>query len=368
MPKGANNNKKKRVSRRVNVANQVTPIKSKYEIALLQPFSRGAVGAQIPDQYSAPTATYHIKNRFTLTTNAGGTADLIMLPNAQVHAFAGTGTISGGSTLALRDGTVYATSGVITAAGTLAGKLSNYRIVSYGVRVKAITSMTDSKGSVVYGVLPCDSILPFGAGAGVAVDCSVGGTAPAADASATLDKYYQAIGAPYTGAGAAAVLDAGGIDNLPVSSSSSVLRLSERALEIRPKPTSSYNTVFRSTTDRQFGYDTVNQPAGAIDCGDGSYNRVNGMEYVLLKVQGAAATTPVLEVEIIYHLEGSPAVLGGATLQLAAGSSTPFVNMSSFFKGIEALARAPSFIESTADGVLKMMSAGATLGRAIGYV
>lgn len=354
-----NNRPRRKNQRQVAVVNGGTS-SSKYRLALLQPFNKAAVGAQIPDLYCAPTATYHIKSRFTVTTNASGVADLVILPNACFNAVCPVGSCDGASDLQTRDGIVFPKSLMFTNTNNLSGKLVNYRIVAAGVRVKAITSMTDSKGALVVGVIPVESISP-----GVT---TVGGTLPSVDANQTLGAWYECVGVPYTGVGAAATISAGGIDNLPIATSCSVLRLAEKPLEIRPKPISSYNTQFRSTSDRQYGFDTVNQPAGAIDCGDGSYCRVNGMETVVMKLHGCAASTPVLEVEVIYHLEGTPSLNSSASTQYAAGTGTPTVDYGAFTSTLEMVSKAPTFIEGIVDGALKVMGAAGKIGGYLGYV
>jgi len=332
---------------------------AKFAAAMLTPFDRNAFGAQIPDTYCAPTATYHIKNRFTLTTAADGTADLVIVPNACVHAYCFNGVASGGVTLVTRDGTSYSNAGAYTPATTLAGKLANYRIVSMGVRAKCITSMTDGKGSMVAAVLPIESVTCAGG-----PNLTVGGVTAATDASQTIAAWYSQNGIPYTGTGSTAVLDAGGIDNLPVSTSMSVLQLSERPIEIRPKPTTAYWTMFRRSTDGQFGFDTVNQ-SSPVDCGDGGYLRIGGLETVVIKFHGCAASTAIAEFEVIYHLEGSPSITGGAQSQIAPGGASGWVSMQNLDRVLNTVSQSASFFESATGAVLSAMSAGA---RAYGRV
>jgi len=343
---------------------------ARFAAAMLNPFDRAAFGAQIPDTYCAPTATYHIKNRFTLTSASDGTADLVIVPNACVHAYCFNGAASGGVTLITRDGTSYANAGAYTPASTLSGKLANYRIVAMGVRIKCITSMTDGKGSMVAAVLPVESITPCGG-----PNLTVGGVTAATDAAQTIAAWYAQNGIPYTGTGSTAVLDAGGLDNLPVSTSMSVLQLSERPVEVRPKPTTAYWTMFRRTTDGTFGFDTVNQ-SSPVDCGDGGYLRIGGLETVAIKFHGCAASTAIAEFEVMYHLEGSPSITGGATTQIAPGGSCGWVDTRQLDRVLNTVSQTASFFESATGAVLSAMSAArgtynavsGAAGRVAGYL
>jgi len=282
-----------------------------------------------------------------------------------LHALCFNGTLSGGITVTGRDNTTYANGASYTAPNSLSGKLANYRIVGYGVRVKAITSMTDSKGSVVMASIPAETISPL-------KDSTVGGVTPATDASQTIAAWYSQNGVPYTGSGATALIDAGGLDNLPVATSLSILQLAERSLEIRPKPTSAWWTHFRSTADRQFGYDTVNQ-ASTTDCGDGSYARIGGMEMVLMKFHGCAASTAISEIEVIYHLEGTPAITGGASSQLGGGAGSSWCSLMTLDNVLQSVTKGATFVESVTGAVMRAMSTAGRFSSAlsalsIGYV
>jgi len=288
---------KKKKNKQQQVPTKTNANANAYYRALADPFSQGANGARVPDMYCCPTATRHITKTFTLTTNASGEADIIVLPSAFWHAASPRGSLASGATWTWLDGTVTSSAVQYTDRSTLAAQLVNHRIVGYGVKVFGIQSMTGTAGKVLGATVPISSWIadktnPIG---GQAVSSS--------NASGTRTKTLTAWGVP-TSAG---VVDIPSIPSLPNSYETSLVRVTENPIQIVPKITSPEAFNFRQSDDSAAGFNINGQTSATfVTSGDASYLRLSGHEAVIIAVAGASGSTNVLEVEVCYHLEGNP--------------------------------------------------------------
>ena len=103
--------------------------------SMSDPFCGHANGAKYLAESTSRTLAYQNHFRYTLSTNASGSATTIMTPGYNV--FAAYGTVTGSSAAYT---TYIATGGVITAAA--------YRIVSWGCKLRKISAPLTSSGMV----------------------------------------------------------------------------------------------------------------------------------------------------------------------------------------------------------------------------
>jgi len=302
-----------------------------YKLALVDPFSEHVSGVKIPDMYSAPTATRRLVKSITVGTNGGGDFDLIILPNAYMNAISPRGCIPSGSTWSLGDGSTVGAGAVFTNATSLAGALTNYRIVSMGVRVRGVGSLTTTSGRIYAVTVPINSFVND-------KTASVGGITPNINnANATAANTIIAYGLPNL----AGAVDYNNMLNYPVSTEASIVSIAEKPLTIVPKVCGPSAFEFRQTSDRSMGFDIANQSSIAnVQVGDASYLKVGGFEAVAIAGNGPINTT-LLEVEIIYHLEGNPFPVSSG---ISAGTSnSPLVDPIAWIKAIENAARSETF-------------------------
>lgn len=305
----------------------------RYYAALVDPFGSMAVGARVPDMYSAPTITRHLTKSITISTDASGLAELVVLPNAAQNAISTRGSISaGGNSWTLLDGTVIANGcSYSPTSGGLAANMVNYRIVGMGVKIFAVSSLTSSSGKVIVAKTPVSSWVNT-------KDLSVGAIFPNISVtSASRANTLISYGLPASGNN----LDSATLPTLPTSVETSVVALAGKPLQVTPKVTSPEAFNFRQSSDSSIGFDIADQSSTSfVNAGDASYLRVAGFETVAVAVSGAPASTAVLEAEIIYHLEGTPAF---ASSPIGGDATSTVVNPSGWQQIIAKVAKSPSF-------------------------
>lgn len=313
-------------------------IDTAYARALCSPFDPAAYGARVPDLYSAPTQTCHIRRLITLVSDASGTISVIAIPSLYAHAFASEGTFSGSDVSAWTtwSGNVKNNALLLTGVADTKGKLSNARIVSYGARIRNIASMTNVSGRVTAATLPLkDDMI-------VNVASTLGGT-QALNVAITKEQWMAAAGVPYTGAGDASVIAGNLLPNLPKTYSLSSLELAERGLDIVPKVVTPYAFGLRNTGNSVVGNDVGPGVAtGAIFAGDDDYLKFGGFESVLFHGNGFPANTACMTLELVYHVEGTPTMGANAGL-IADTHNKSTVNISAFYGALDFAAKAASF-------------------------
>lgn len=291
-----------------------------YKASLVDPFSTRASNARVPDMYSCPTTTRKITKSFVLSTNANGEADLIVLPNAFVHAISTRASTTAGS-IALGDGTN--ANCVMTSPTVLGGVLSNYRIVGYGVKVIGLQAENTASGKFQAATLPISTW--------VNSRDQVGGiTATKVDPNQTMPAWLQAMGLQWNGN----QLSIESIPSLTNSVIGSVNKLNDYPMQIVPKITSPEAFNFRQSTDSPIGFAVSDQTtASFLLAGDASYMRIAGHEAVVFTLSGCTPSTSIVEVEIVYHLEGTPAATG--TSAILQSTEKAVVNPTGWMKVVQ---------------------------------
>lgn len=307
----------------------------KYYMALTDPFAEAALGAKVPDQYSCPTTTQTVRASLTITANASGNACALVFPNPVASTYLLNGNSGEFSTTTWGDGTTFAQSRWGVDPTIFAGKLDNYRVVGYGVRVTGLSSMTNASGKFIVGTYPVTS-------AWITKDFTVGGNTMATNAAFSKIATEKAWGVPYNGA----TSSPGNFVNLPGSRVISAIEASENIIEIRPRLCSPDALNFRDASDNVIGTDAITQALGTASFGDSDYLELRGQEAVYVYYTGGVAATSTFDLELIYHLEGKPNLSAGS--QAVTGIVPSSSNMMSpvkpigMMKALEHAAREPT--------------------------
>jgi len=301
-----------------------------YKAALSQPFSTEANGARVPDMYSVPTSTRRITRTCTLTTDASGNGDVVILPNAFMHLFCTQGTLNTGTTATTGSGTSYQC--MVTNTTALSGTLANYRIVGYGVRVIGTQNDTTAQGRLYAATVPVSSWVN-------SIDTVGGQPDNSSDPAQTMGAWLNDLGIPN-------VTNKVAIGTMPSLASSvltSIQRVNETPLSVTPKISSPEGFNFRLTRDSTIGFASTDQTSASyVHSGDASYLRVAGHEAVVLGVGGASVSSPILEIEVVYHLEGTASTVNN-TDPLAAANDKIVVNPIGWMNIVAQVANTPSF-------------------------
>jgi len=150
----------------------------KYVAALTNPFSKDAIGAQVPDVYSFPTETRFIKTDLKLFSDSDGNLDFSLLPNLFQSILTGTPEdLSHFANNNLHMNTIGSSAefqytgadsvdgsadgkwnlGGVTVPSQLAAQLSQYRIVGWGARVRALVAPLVQSGRLIFSSTPSAS-------------------------------------------------------------------------------------------------------------------------------------------------------------------------------------------------------------------
>jgi hypothetical protein len=116
---------------------------------LADPFDPRCYGVRVPDSYSLPTITYHVRTTYTITSNASGVVELAFMPNPMLCLIAGQGSVSGVTPYAANTAV-----GSISSPATLLPQLLSYRVVGWGAKLLAKDTAFAEKGRLYSVVIP----------------------------------------------------------------------------------------------------------------------------------------------------------------------------------------------------------------------
>jgi len=335
-----NNNKNKNKNKKISIPNNNQLVKNqpgklnlnvnnlssdarKYKEGLLNPFSDSGTGSRLPDQYFAPTVTFAVREFLTLKADASGDLDVVLCPNPLFVAWSSRNSIANGSTMVMKDGTSFANAQYVNDSTSFSQKLSNYRVVNWGIRVRQTQSINTSQGTITAAlVTPRDGLYHPSLGA---TSGSVGGQAATGAnwATSTLGRYIISAGIPSTGFLSTSKIDVGSLVDFPYHMRASCVNAAENSYEIVPKLVSPTACHFRASSDNYFGTDIVGQTSLAfIQPGDASYILCDGWTNIVFAATGLVAnSTGAVDLEIVYNIEGNPAInyAGTNTVAVATG-------------------------------------------------
>lgn len=316
-----------RIPKQLNM-NQLglSPDATKYKTGLLNPFSDTATGSRLPDQYFAPTVTYAIREFLTLKVDANGEFDAVICPNPLYIGYSSRNSIANGSTLTLKDGNTYVNAKYTNDATSLAVKVSNYRIVNWGIRIRQTQSINTTQGTLTAALfVPKDGLYHPNIGTAGA---PVGGQTLASGnwSTSSMGEYLLGAGLPVSGSGTTAKIDIGSLVDYPYHMRASCVNCAENTYEIVPKLVSPSSHMFRSSIDNRFGTDIVGQNSVAfIQPGDASYILCDGWTNIVLAGSGLAVNTAgAVDIEVVYNIEGNPQLVfsGQNAIAIATGAKS----------------------------------------------
>lgn len=299
----------KSLSRYQAGAAKIVDMRNTFSSSLRRPFAPSSMGTRVPDMFSFPTATYHLHGTTVLTTNSTQkTCAALFLPNPNVSMI--DLNTANGYTSALTTGmSQFATNTYVygaTTPATLSSLIDDFRVTSWGIKISNLIPELSATGRVfIYTIPAVDTVPPVEVLNTLAMTGSV----------VTQQVCSYAVGTLTTSA----------VLNLPSCVELSFQDLLHGDIEIGGTYVSPRYFDFKASitpSSGPSGYvnaDYVSATSvGAVSIGgsgDRDPARCMGGCHIGIYVEGVPVSTPVLSVEYIYHLEGSPS--------LAASSNTP---------------------------------------------
>jgi hypothetical protein len=295
---GANNS-----SKSVMVKTSRDPQLDSYAASLLDPFSTLALGAQVPDMYSFPTATYHAEGTLSFgNSSTAGLASWLILPHPTITALDTLGTVSTNMTTNLQSYTTATGVYAAVTAPNLYAALSNFRVVGMGIQIRNLMAVTAATGRIIIAPIPIAGPIP-----GPGLLATAGGGGPVG----------SQIAQNCTGVGAFN----GNLLDLPGSVEFAIQDIMVQGVESHfvPITPNAFNFHAAANTsqvgsDYQIGGEYQTGGAIATTALDASpYEDATGWTAWAVYAEGlpSAATGSLLEVKYILHLEGSPRLAPG---------------------------------------------------------
>lgn len=271
-------------------------------MALLDPFSPYACGAKIPSMFADYTSTSRILGQFTVSTNASGVASFILTPNPQFTVFQDVGTNSSAATASISPFLGLTSVSYAASVQSLTAMYASYRAVSAGWALRNAMPELSSTGRMYISAFPVCGLMP---GVDLMNNATLGPLI-------TTDHLLQEVwgvgtpGATWSHIPATLMSALGSIE----TTMNDIMHV---PLVCRNAPCGPQygNWVNGSNTDDlgggvSFGAQTYER-AGTIYDGDNITNMDwRGHHSFFVVITGAPASTPVLDVEFVIHLEGRP--------------------------------------------------------------
>jgi hypothetical protein len=281
----------------------------KYGKALSDPFNPNTMGIRCPDSYSFPTATYHLRGNTVLKLNANITTlgaaflpcPLLSQIDLQYDASLYTNPSIGAT------GMTQCTSSFPVAYGAstptlLGATLKDYRVVSWGIKIANLQPELTAAGKIYVALVPTSSTIP---------SPNILGNVSIASGNLT----------PLVFGTAATTLNSSQIENLPTGQQFVVQDFLHGDVGIAGSYTNPVFFNFKETT-AQTGWSStqsfategvITTATGAIASNAGGSIEVNNMSGgvgIIIYGDGlptsSTSVTNILDIEYIYHLEGTP--------------------------------------------------------------
>jgi hypothetical protein len=279
-----------------------------FRIALRDPFSPGAIGCRVPDAHPLPTATYHIRASLPATTNSSGNIRFMILPSPVFTIIQGLnlGGCNGYVAFSQNGG-----AGYLVSPETLSAVLTEYRVVSWGLRILAKDTAFNMKGKLFVALVPTT------------------GNAPSWNTLNTVSATTISIVSEYT---AGIDITNNSCSQLPGAMCYSAQDLLRSNIQVLGLPTGSEYYNFKGTGDRLslqwasgqvLADEGVFSTTGLVNATAGGRKDVASLRgglAVIIEGTGFVASSNEFDVELIYHLEGVPNM--GASANALVPSST----------------------------------------------
>lgn len=276
--------------------------------ALSNPFSPGAIGVRVADAYTIATATYHIRSSLVCFSSGTGVFSAAILPSPALTHHTVSGTVQSGSVSFTQNSGC----GYLVSPTAISNLLTEYRTVAWGIRLVAKDTAFNSKGKVYIAAVPTTE------------------NAPSWNTMETVTGSFSAIGEYLYGVDAN--FFATNIPNLPNVKVFSMQDLLRGEVMASGVPTNQSFYQFKGTHDRSvlpwnsgatLADEAVFNTTGLVNAtaaGRKDVASLRGGRAFLIHATGMPIGTNEFDLEIIYHLEGTPNLTGTASATLAPSS------------------------------------------------
>lgn len=329
------------ISTRGMSGNNVVPLSpdAQLRLALANPFDKRAEGVKICDNYAFPTAPYHLKGTVSLVSPASNTAGSVMVYANPLYSYVdlSNSSFQGATFTSTTSMAQYVVNTAIFGASSynnIGGFLDNYRVVSCGFKIRVQAPELNRTGRLMFAPITIGRSIPGVNALGTQALTANSGSA------------YRLLGGLTPPEAASSI-----ILQLPGSFEISLNDLATKDLLLLPKPSAPAWQIFHSTdglatynatyfqSDNQLtnaaGASIVDDIADVLDC--------TGWSGFIIHFEGLPATaTPVIDIEYIYHIEGTPNVnASSASSPVPSGLSMNHIPTSAYNKVIDYASRLP---------------------------
>lgn len=280
--------------------------------ALTDPFNPDSLGCQVPDPFPFPTETFHVHQTTVLgTVGAASTAGVLLLPNPLTslvdlthvnnllvpgaQCVSSTSMTPYGTTFALPNSAIY---GAISQSN-LNLNMSTYRVVSWGVKISNLQPQLSATGRFFISYLPCGDTMPTGQDINLATNNGIISPMVSMNASS---------------------LNSSIILECPTAFEFTAADLMRGDIQLAGMYTNSNYWTFKSTvgagsSGANFVGDEVSVTVANLVTSSykDAYRCVGGCGIVLYVEGLPAGVLNQIQIETIYHLEGTPNFSGGST-------------------------------------------------------
>lgn len=303
--------------RTLTVSQNMSESVRQYKNALVNPFDTSAIGVRVPDAFAMPTVTYHVRGAATCYTDSNGTWFGALLPSPCFTLIQGAGTILGNLTNFAQNTACF----FVANPTTLSAAFSEYRVVSWGLRILPKDTALNLKGKFYVAIAPTTANAP---------SWNTMNTVTATN-NGVVGEYC--FGYPITNSSFGP-----GIMNLPSCRTFTVQDLMRGEIQISGLPINTSFYDFRGTADRvsnpwntnqtladEFVYNTTPAIVNSTAGGRKDVASLRGGMAVMIQFSGGQPSANEFDIEYIYHLEGTPnstSADGGALIPSSARAST----------------------------------------------
>lgn len=297
--------------------------------ALVDPFHLDTMGARCPDMYSFPTATYHLHGNTVCVSGPSGGLDpggfgVMLCPSPTISmidlsldahklnravsttSMVDVGKTSGGT----RDFTVFGAAAEIN----LQLLMGSQRIVSWGIKISSSMPELTATGRLFIALVP------------------TGSTIPTQTLLAITQPEYGAMTEFITGM-TAGYLNSSAIEGQPSAVQIPIQDLMHGTLMISGSYTNpNFFTLKNTTSNQEYNLNTyfgdletiakndAAQTIKQIDVSSSSLSSMTSGVAIVVRGEGFPLNTNVINIEYIYHLEGSPGVVSGSGVPVPSAS------------------------------------------------
>lgn len=333
-PKNNNMKKQKQNSRQKKVVVKAKPKKATNSVrgllnmftrSIQKPFDPQSFGCRVPDLFSFPTSTYHLHGNVVLKSGTGGSGSVLFCPNPLLSAIdisaesGSTGSIGSTSMIAYASNNKVYGAGITNNAGTMVNNLAtvfgDYRVVSWGIKVSNLIPELSATGKVYIYVIPCIDTVP-----------TYGQLASGSSGNAIAQN---------TSGYSSSQLSTAQVLNFPTAFELTEQDLLHGDIEIHGSYVSPRYYDFKAANDyNNWNATQIQGDSAVVTSGTGVVNllsnrdptRMMGGCMIGITYEGfPASTLSCINVEYIYHLEGTPALQASTNIPMTSTLPAPVV-------------------------------------------